>query len=380
MMAGIAGALLWSVQATARTVWHFVALSDGDGRIGWGEATLEGQAAALERLAPDLLSTLPGRPADNPCEAAGHLPYESLPHAALSSAVEQALWDLAARRADKPLAALLGGPLRNSIGLYANFNRRTRDRSPEGMVASLGDAIASGHTAFKIAPFDEVRPDQTRPEMRAAMAYGLRRLDAIRTTLGPDARLMVDCHWRFDRTGAEELIDACNGLGLYWVECPIAENAETIADIAALRRKAGAKGMRLAGLETEIRREGFRPWLRAGAYDVMMPDVKYAGGPAEMLALAAEFAQHGVAFSPHNPSGPVCHAQSLHICAALAQTDLLEVQFDETPVFDALAGLPLAAVSGGAVALPAAIPGLGIEPDPAAIRASLHFSTGKTVR
>ncbi|MFN3825201.1 MAG: mandelate racemase/muconate lactonizing enzyme family protein [Pseudorhodobacter sp.] len=380
MTGQVAEARLWSVQATARTLWHVVALTDRDGQTGWGEATLEGQTAALEALAPALLATLPGRMAGNPQAATTGLPYGTLPQAALSSAVEQALWDLAARRAGQSLAELLGGPQRDRIGLYANFNRRTRNRSPEGMVASLQDAVAAGFTAFKIAPFDEVRPDQTRVEMRAAMQPGLHRLAAIRAALGADARLMADCHWRFDRAGAEELIDACEGLGLYWLECPIPENAGTIADIAALRRKANAKGMRLAGLETEIRREGFAPWLRAGACDVMMPDVKYAGGPAEMLALAEDFARHGVAFSPHNPSGPVCHAQSLHLCAALAQTDLLEVQFDETPVFDGLAGLPLTAMVGGTVALPAATPGFGFVPDLHAHGATLHFSTGKTAR
>jgi galactonate dehydratase len=378
MTGRIAEARLWSVQASPRTVWHFITLVDGDGRTGWGEATLEGQAAALKRLAPEVLSTLPGHAADTPSETARGLPYASLPHAALSSSVEQALWDLAARRMGQPLAALLGGVSRNRIGLYANFNRRTRDRSPIGMVTSLCDAIEAGHTAFKIAPFDEVRPDQTRPEMRAAMVPGLNRLQAIREALGPEARLMVDCHWRFDRTGAEELIDACDGLGLHWVECPIAETLETVADVVALRRRANARGMRLAGLETEIRRAGFLPWLRAGAYDVMMPDVKYAGGPMEMLALAAEFARFGVEFSPHNPSGPVCHAQSLHFCAALGQTDLLEMQFDESPVFDGLAGMPLGPSVMGVATLPAATSGIGFTPDLAAHGATLHFSTGKT--
>lgn len=378
MTGRIAEAQLWSVRASARTVWHFVALTDADGVTGWGEATLEGQAAALERLAPDLLSSLPARSADRPVEAARGLPYVSLPEAALSSAVEQALWDLAARRAGQPLAALLGEQCRDRIGLYANFNRRTRDRSPLGMVTSLRDAVEAGHTAFKIAPFDEVRPDQSRPEMRAAMEPGLQRLAAIRAELGAGVRLMVDCHWRFDRNGAEELIDACGGLGLHWVECPIAETLETVADVVALRQRANAKGMRLAGLETEIRRAGFAPWLRAGAYDVMMPDVKYAGGPAEMLALAAEFARYGVEFSPHNPSGPVCHAQSMHLCAALGQTDLLEMQFDESPVFDGLAGMALGPSGKGVAALPVAASGIGFSPDLAAHEATLHFSTGKT--
>jgi galactonate dehydratase len=380
MTGQIVEARLWSVRATARTVWHFVALTDGDGQTGWGEATLEGQAVALETLAPALLATLPGRAADNPKEASLGLPYGTLPQAALSSAVEQALWDVAARRAGCSLATRLGGQRRDRIGLYANFNRRTRDRSAEGMVASLREAIQAGHTAFKIAPFDEVRPGQTRAEIRAAMQPGLHRLAAIRAALAPETRLMADCHWRFDRQGAEEMIDACADLALYWIECPIAETVDALADITALRHRANARGMRLAGLETEIRRDGFRPWLRAGAYDVMMPDVKYAGGPAEMLALAAEFTRHGVAFSPHNPSGPVCYAQSLHVCAALAESDLLEVQFDETPVFDTLAGQSPPRLDAGGVPVPVADSGLGIAPCVEKHAATLHFSTGNIAR
>jgi galactonate dehydratase len=79
----------------------------------------------------------------------------------------------------------------------------------------------------------------------------------------------------------------------------------------------------------------------------MMPDVKYAGGPDEMMRIAALFGRFGVAFSPHNPSGPICHIHSLHICAALGASDLLEHQFDETPLFDAVIAGGLAKSSCG---------------------------------
>ena len=99
-----------------------------------------------------------------------------------------------------------------------------------------------------------------------------------------------------------------------------------------------------------------------------------------MLALAAEFTRHGVAFSPHNPSGPVCYAQSLHVCAALAESDLLEVQFDETPVFDTLAGQSPPRLDAGGVPVPVADSGLGIAPCVEKHAATLHFSTGNIAR
>ena len=69
-------------------------------------------------------------------------------------------------------------------------------------------------------------------------------------------------------------------------------------------------------MEQGIRFAAFQPFCEAGAYDVMMPDVKYVGGLREMLQTADQFARHGVRFSPRNPTGPTCHAASLQLSAA----------------------------------------------------------------
>ncbi|MEX0828445.1 MAG: enolase C-terminal domain-like protein, partial [Haliea sp.] len=148
--------------------------------------------------------------------------------------------------------------------------------------------------------------------------------------------------------------------GLHRIECPVPESAETIPLIKELRHLANSAGVRLAGLETQTSAEAFRPYLRAGAYDVMMPDVKYAGGPAEMLRIAELFAHHKVAFSPHNPTGPICHAHSLQVCAAVRNSDLLEHQFDESPAFDAIIGHAISAPRDGFATLDWTKPGLGV--------------------
>ncbi len=243
---------------------------------------------------------------------------------------------------------------------YANINRRTLDRSPTGFAASVRDAVAAGYTAFKIAPFDDLSAAMPDAEANPLIEAGIARTAAVREAIGPDARLMVDCHWRFNEASARHCIDGLAGLNLHWFECPIAESVETLDALKRLRAHANAAGMRLTGLEMEIRREGFRPFLEAGAYDVMMPDAKYAGGPAEMLRIAEEFGRFGVEFSPHNPSGPICHAQSLHIALAAPTLDALELQFDETPLFDALVGKALPEAKGGAFAASdAGSPGIG---------------------
>lgn len=352
-MSGLA-AELFSIRVTPATTWLFVALSDGR-LAGWGEATLNGREQAIAEYFQSLPDRLETADFDG-------LRFDTLPRAALSSAILQAHADLSARQTESSLPDHLGGTARSGIGVYANVNRRTRDRSPAGMAASARDALDHGHTAIKIAPFDEVRPSQSRAEMAQAMELGLARIGAVRDAIGA-RRLMVDCHWRFDVDGAKALIDACAPLGLYWVECPIAETDAAIPDLVALRGRANAAGMRLAGLETAIRREGFAPYLAAGAYDVMMPDIKYCGGPREMMAIAADLARHGVAFSPHNPSGPICHLHSLCVCASLAESDLLETQFDETPMFESLVGGDVPAVIDGQMAAPVSGAGLGVAVD-----------------
>jgi galactonate dehydratase len=170
--------------------------------------------------------------------------------------------------------------------------------------------------------------------------------------------LFVDCHWRFTPAAAARTIDALAALRVVWFECPIPERSETIGAIRTLRAHANAHGMRLAGLEELTSAEAFHPWLSAGAYDVVMPDVKYCGGIASLIAIDAEASRHGIACAPHNPTGPVCHAASLAACSAIAPPVLLELQWDETPAFYAMGpGLPRA--SGGSSALPDR-PGLGV--------------------
>jgi galactonate dehydratase len=251
------------------------------------------------------------------------------------------LWDLSARNAGRPIAELLGGARRDRVPLYANINRGTTDRSPAGFAARAAEAAALGFGAIKIAPFDN-------------MQEGYARIAAAADAIAGRAELQVDCHWRFDEARAQEALGECARLGVRWFECPLPETPEHFAAIKRLRGKANAAGMRLAGAEQFIGTAGFRPLLEQGLYDVVMPDVKYAGGLAECLRIAELAASHGVACSLHNPSGPVCHAHSLHASAAMESNERLEYQHGETPRFYEIAP-GLAAPVGGSAALPGPI-------------------------
>jgi galactonate dehydratase len=322
------------VQVTPRTTWVFARVTGDDGTTGWGEGTLEGRSAEVEAAIQAFGGKLPASIPANLVEAAAY------------SATEQALWDLKARAAGRPLAELLGGAKRSRVPLYANINRGTIDRSPAGFAARAAEAAALGFEAIKIAPFDGVTPDDKR-----LASQGYERIAAAAQVIAGRAELQVDCHWRFDETTAEEALAECALLGVTWFECPLPEAPENYAAIRRLRGKANAAGMRLAGAERFIGAAGFAPILEQGLYDVVMPDVKYAGGLAECLRIAELAARHGAACSLHNPSGPVCHAHSVHVSAALAGSERLEYQHGETPRFYEIAP-GLEAPSRGSAALP----------------------------
>jgi galactonate dehydratase len=322
------------IQVSGKTRWIFVRLTLQDGTAGCGEASLAGQEsavlAAAGRLDARIRAACTAAPGDF---AAAEVP-STLAEAAAVSAVDQALWDLHGKRTARTVADLLGGVCRQQIDLYANINRRTELRTPEGFAQSARDALAAGHVAIKLAPFDEVTVARcTAGDGPAAMQAGLARIAAVRAAIGPQRRLMVDCHWRFNETAARAMVRACTEFDLYWIECPLPEVDSQIDALVRLRKQANEQGIRLAGLEQGIRYAAFQPYCDAGAYDVMMPDVKYIGGLQEMLHAADRFARLGIAFSPHNPTGPVCHAASLQLSAAAASFDMLETQFDESPLF-----------------------------------------------
>jgi galactonate dehydratase len=266
------------------------------------------------------------------------------------------------------------------VPTYANINRGIAERTPEGFAANARAALRDGFTAIKIAPFDRVElyGDERKTVDYALIGAGLARIGAVRDAIGPDVDLMVDCHWRLTRTVAEAVIRATESLRLHWLECPVPETPEMLDTLCALRSMANSRGVLLAGCEEMSLIAGFMPFLEVGAYDVMMPDVKYVGGMRQMLEVADMLASYGVAFSPHNPSGPVCHAASLQLCAATEHLQRLEMQYNETSLFDLIVRPAVAKAVSGAIEV-SRMPGLGVALDPTQVEALREDVAGQSV-
>lgn len=359
---GIVDVTLHHVAVTPATTWSFVSLRLGDGTRGWGEATLVRTPALLGQPACAARQALAGQRLADLDSWIRTLAPADIAQAAIRSALEQAALDARGRQAGCSAATLLnGGYARSSIPLYANINRRTVDRSPRGFSESATHAVAAGYTTLKMAPFDAVTPaNASRPEGRALIAQGLQRIAAAKEAAGHDVQIYVDCHWRFDEAAAATVLDEIAALGVTWFECPLPETPDAMNALRQLRARANRQGVRLAGLEELTHADAFVPWLQAGCYDVIMPDVKYAGGISGVLRVGEIAAQYATACAPHNPTGPLCHAASLIACGVGSGMERLEHQYDESPAFHELVGTGLPAVIHGMAALPTG-PGLGVQ-------------------
>lgn len=349
------------LHVSAKTNWLFIRVQSEEGHVGWGEASLNGwepMQLAATQLRADELTGLALNEAQQRVRASAQSPG-GLAANAVASALQQAFVMLEAQVRQVPVWQVLGSLRRERVPLYANINRATSERTPAGFARTATEALKQGFRGFKAAPFDGVtRANCASAEGQARIRHGIDCLQAIRDAVGPEARLMVDCHWRFDEARALDTLRALAPAKLHWFECPLAETADQWPALRRIRAAARDLGVLLAAAETQVGLDAFRILFDQQLYDVVMPDVKYCGGPREMLAIAELAAEHGVVFSPHNPTGPVCTLFSLHVGAVAPDCQMLELQFNESPLSAALLRDRHPVVTEGAFAVPLE-PGLG---------------------
>jgi galactonate dehydratase len=341
---------------SAKTNWVFISVTAADGRTGWGEASLIGWEPMLVTATRELALEWEGRTLVD-AQAGLRVSPQSpggLVFNTVISAVQQALACLLDGSVPGTPAApeLSASVLRQRVPLYANINRATRLRTPQGFVETALRARAQGFSRFKAAPFDGLTPALCpTAQGQALIAHGVECMLALRQALGPDAMLMVDCHWRFDEARALLALHALAPAALHWFECPIGETHAHWPAMRRLRAATREQGVLLAAAETQVGLAAFQTLFDEALYDVVMPDIKYCGGPLEMLKIAQRAAEHGVLFSPHNPSGPVCTWHSLQIAALAPECAMLELQFEESALYEQLLKGPPMSTQGGGLSL-----------------------------
>ena len=224
--------------------------------------------------------------------------------AAAVSSFEQAYWDLLGKRAGMPVWMLLGGAYHDRITSYSNINRAVVDRRLSTWREKARSAVSMGFTGIKVAPFDGV-DWRDGDSSRTGIDHGCDVVAAVRDTIGPRVRLMVDCHWRFNVSMAMAVIDRLAAYDIFWIEGIIPERPDTFPDLARLRFYASERNVLLAGGEYLSGMHEHTLALEKGVFDVINPDIRYCGGPGNLLRLGHMAGEKGIAFSPHNPDGPI---------------------------------------------------------------------------
>ena len=315
------------VHVNHRGNWLFVRLHAEDGTTGIGEASHGRDDGQVRQLIQSL------EPALKRCnvfdlESFRHRFFRDNEghayHTAISG-IEQAMCDLAGKALDVPSYHLLGGKFRNRIRLYANINRATVDRSPQGFAQNAEKAVSEGFTAIKCAPFDGVSvSDISKGTISAAIQEGIDRIRAIRATIGSEIDLLVDCHSRFNPGLIIQTAKELDDLNLFWIEDPVPLNdLDAVAHVSLSTSMPIATGERLRTL-TEFGR-----LLKHGRVDYILPDVKHVGGMLGLKKIATLAETTNVKITPHNPSGPVATAASVQCMASVPNFGILEYAWGE---------------------------------------------------
>lgn len=266
------------------------------------------------------------------------------PFAACIAGLDLALWDLAARRAGKPLRVLLAGDsARSSVPAYASG--LNPDTAPE-TVARCREA---GFRAFKVKVGFGADVD-------TQVVSGLAR------DLRDGERLMVDANQGWDLPEARRAVPRLGAYGLGFIEEPIPADRPTAewAELAML------SPVPLAGGENVMGFDSFAALIRDGNHGVIQPDMLKWGGVTGAFAVARRAVAAGRSYCPHWLGSGIGLLAAAQVLAAAGGPGMLEHDVMENPLREVL-GSPFPRVRDGILTLPDSV-GLGVEPDLAAAK------------
>jgi len=342
--------------------WLFVRVETKDGIVGWGEASLEGHAEAVEGAFESLGDRFLGADAEQ-IEDIWQLAYRlgfyrggPVLMSALSG-LDQALWDIKGKSLGVPVWQLLGGRVRDKVQAYAWIG----GDSPSEVVEQAQQRRAQGFRAVKMNATAQMgRLDS--PRLLDAAVERVSRVQA----LGLD--VAIDFHGRIHKPMARQLAALLEPLRPLFIEEPLlSEQPEAIRQIAAQTSIPIALGERLYS------RWDFKPFLEGAIIDVAQPDLAHAGGISECRRIAAFAETYDVAIAPHCPLGPIALAACVQLALATPNFVIQEMSLGihyNTSEHDLLTYLqdpaPFDLEDGMIKTLEA--PGLGIAIDEARVR------------
>ena len=321
----------------------FVKVTTDEGIVGWGEGydwhASPSLAEAVRLVGRELIGQDPRR-----IELIGRRLWDSgragVPERMkVIGAIDIALHDIKGKWLGVPVYELLGGRYRERIPLYWSHFASYRAIDPEALgvepartldawIALVDDVERAGFRALKtnllvpglatgLPPTLDGAIDRARID--AAVAF----VGALRERVGPQMGIMFDVGQEYRMGGIVRLARALEPFDLYWLE---AEGFDPDALLSARRQTR----TRICHGEALIRREQFRPFLERHVTDVVMIET-LANGLSEARRICDLAAHYDTMFSPHNYMSPLATLINAHLCAAMPNLEILEIDMDDVP-------------------------------------------------
>ena len=272
-----------------------VRLTDAGGLVGRGEAaplepydgvSIERTMAALEAYRAVIEAPPDGRGRGGSTLLDRCRDVDELPQAI--AAVDMALWDMAGRRAGRPVCELLSDT-------RPGRSRSTRASRPTPAAAArtAAAAVAAGYSCVKL---------------KVGTAGDAERVAAVRGAIGPQTTLRLDANGAWSLEEAERRLGLLARHGLELIEEPV----HGLADTRALRERVA---VRIAIDETAA----IPGALTARIADAVCLKISRCGGIGGLLAAAPLVRASGAeVYLSSTYDGPLGIAAALHAAAALA--------------------------------------------------------------
>ncbi|MDU8927066.1 mandelate racemase/muconate lactonizing enzyme family protein [Alisedimentitalea sp. MJ-SS2] len=215
------------------------------------------------------------------------------------SALDMALWDLKAKRANQPLWKLLGG-FDNKVPCYAGGI--DLDLSASELIEQTEANFEKGHHAIKM----KVGRDR--------LAEDVEKIAAMRDRFGMDMPLMVDANMKYTVDQAIRAARAFAEFDLTWFEEPIPPD-----DLEGHARVVREGGLPLAAGENLRTLWDFKSLIASGGVTFPEPDVTNCGGITPFMKIAHLAEAFHLPVTSHG-----AHDITVHLLAACPNRSYLE--------------------------------------------------------